>query len=88
MSVSEDMKKLKETSASSRPRSKVKVPPVVSVSLSIHPNLITAIMSMMLSLVISVYPDIFIICIIRVCEKSASVIQCRQSVQVYIKVRV
>ena len=89
MSVSEDMKKLKETSASSRPRSKVKVPPVVSVSLSIHPNLITAIMSMMLSLMISVYPEIFvIICIIRVCEKSASVIQCRQSVQVYIKVRV
>ena len=38
MSVSEDMKKLKETSASSRPCSKVKVPPVVSVSLSIHPN--------------------------------------------------
>ena len=59
-SVSEDMKKMKETSFSSRPRAKVKLPPVVSVSLSIHPNLITAIMSMMSSLAISVYPEIFV----------------------------
>ena len=39
MSVSEDMEKLKETSASSCvPCVKVKLPPVVSVSLSIHLN--------------------------------------------------